>query len=157
MHPLVRELVALLPTDGEAFPQPARKRWVVAVEAAFELLYGEEVDDQPSTRARHRALPLTEADPDQAGLADHGEQRFLADLEPRHSGDYPADYLTDYADGQGEHPTTPVDYAATSADYQTEYGSDANPPADPDDEWRHATDRTTGAMYSSYTWDSSSP
>ena len=151
MHPLVRELVALLPGDGEPFPEPARKRWVIAIEAAVELLYGEGDDDQPPARARHRALPATD-------LGDYAAEYQTGQAEP--AGDHSpgtADYATDYPPN---YPADPANYAAEySADYATEYRTDpADPRAEADDQrWRHSADPALGATYSSYTWDTSTP
>ena len=77
---------------------------MVAIEAAFELLYGEGDDGQPPARARHRALPATAPEVD---LAD-GRQ---ADYGVRYSGDYADEYST----GPADYP------AAPAADYRAEY------------------------------------
>jgi hypothetical protein len=163
MHPLVRELVALLPGDGDPFPDPARKRWVVAIEAAFELLYGEVDNSQPPARARHRALPATETEPTEADLADYGDDRRFADYEVRHLGEQSTgrpEYRTEYPNGASE-PAVEFSGGAHASDqpeYFAEYRSD--PPdthgnADVDQPWR--PERAPGSTYSSYTWDTSSP
>jgi hypothetical protein len=172
MHPLVRELVALLPGDGEPFPDPARKRWVVAIEAAVELLYGEGDDAQPQqqpARARHRALPATETDLMDAGPGDFSDDRRFADYEVRYPGENPGEHSTgppeyraEYSNGASE-PAAPFSGAAHSGDqpeYFTEYRTDIRDThgnADADESWRHSAERAVGSTYSSYTWDTSSP
>ena len=39
MHPLVDELVALVPPPGAPWPRAARERWVAALGAVLEVLY----------------------------------------------------------------------------------------------------------------------
>jgi hypothetical protein len=168
MHPLVRELVALLPGDGDPFPDPARKRWVVAIEAAFELLYGEVEPGQPAPRARHRALPATEPDPAGADVADYGEDRRFADYadyEVRYPGERsagPPDHRGERSNGANE-PAGEVMGGARSSD-QPEYiadyrgeSPDTHGDADADQPWRHSAERGAGSTYSSYMWDTSSP
>jgi hypothetical protein len=168
MHPLVRELVALLPGDGEPFPDPARKRWVVALEAAVELLYGEEDDAAQPARARHRALPATETDPLDAGPGDHGEDRRFADYEVRYPGESlgeaatgPPEYRAEYANGATEPaPFAGATQSSDQSEYVTEYRNDTRDThgnVGADESWRHSAERAMGSTYSSYTWDTSSP
>jgi hypothetical protein len=158
MHPLVRELVALLPSDGDAFPEPARKRWVVAIEAAFELLYGDGDDGQPPAQARHRALPATDTDRGDSRPPDYSEDRDPAEYGLRYPADYPAGYATEYDTGPTGYAT---DYSNGSAEHPGEYRAertDSGADADDDDaSWRRRGDLAVGSTYSSYTWDTSSP
>jgi len=150
MHPLVRELVALLPDDGEAFPEAARKRWVVAIEAAFELLYGEGDDGQPPARARHRALPATEVDLGHSN-PDHDEDSGPADYEVGYSADYAAGYPADYDTGPTEYVG---EYVNGSAEADGPYRAGrVDSSADSDDEAsrRRQGDPPVGSTYSSYT------
>jgi len=39
MHKLMRELLALVPPDGSAWPPAARQRWIAAMAAVLDVLY----------------------------------------------------------------------------------------------------------------------
>jgi hypothetical protein len=45
-HPLLRELLAMLPPPGEPFSRERRQHWVEAADAVLALVYGDESDEE---------------------------------------------------------------------------------------------------------------
>jgi hypothetical protein len=44
-HPLLRELLVMLPSPGAPFPRDRQRQWVEAAEAVLTLVYGDDADD----------------------------------------------------------------------------------------------------------------
>ena len=60
MHPLLGQLLAMLPPDGAPWQRPARQRWIAAVDAVIDVLY----EDGPLTPAgrEHASSPESDID-----------------------------------------------------------------------------------------------
>ena len=62
MHKLMRELLALVPPDGSAWPDAARQRWIAAMSAVLDVLYEDGPPSAPAvasdTMAAGQALSL---------------------------------------------------------------------------------------------------
>jgi hypothetical protein len=66
MHPLLGELLAMLPPDGAAWQRPARKRWIAAVDAVIDVLY----EDGPLIPAARERASSRESDNDGFSVLD---------------------------------------------------------------------------------------